>query len=246
MKLCTNCSRPGTLIVCHDCAGRVEDTLRPLAPWTTFAQAVMPKDDALHAEGFTEVWKNSRYQVWIRRPSSEYGELIHLSIKRNDRNPLHDWRDLQRIKNEILGKEEEAVELYPAESRLVDAANQYHLWCFKGKHAPFGYEVRAVLGPTTVADYDKSKQRPFENPPDDLMSEEDFQQKANALRARGAARADFSKRIRAILDAARERQCTMRDGQKCEEAAPGTPGLWCAACMGKALRELAGEATDLL
>jgi hypothetical protein len=37
---------------------------------------------------------------------------------------VHDWRDLQRIKNQLVGPECEAVELYPAESRKVDTANQ--------------------------------------------------------------------------------------------------------------------------
>jgi hypothetical protein len=245
MKPCTNCARPGKLTICEDCAYRAESLLRPLVPWTTFQQAVMPKDDALHAEGFTEVWKNSRYQVWIRRPSSEYGELIHLSIKRNDRNPMHDWRDLHRIKNEILGKEEEAVELYPAESRLVDAANQYHLWCFKGQHAPFGYEHRAVMGPSNVPEFAKSKQRPFEQQPHDAMTEEEFTQKAAALRERGAARAAFSKRIRALLDAA-ARPCECEMAEDCPTTWPESAVQWCAACLARELRTLATEAGGLL
>lgn len=67
--------------------------------------------------------------------------MVHLSIKRFDRAPIHDWRVMQEIKNKILGPEHEAVELYPAESRLTDTANQYHLWCFKDAAArfPFGY-----------------------------------------------------------------------------------------------------------
>lgn len=245
MKPCTNCARPGKLLICEDCAYRAESILRPLIPWTKFEQAVMPKDDALHAEGFTEVWKNSRYQVWIRRPSHWPGELIHLSIKRNDRNPMHDWRDLQRIKNEILGKEEEAVELYPAESRLVDAANQYHLWCFKGQRAPFGYEVRAVMGPTSLAEFDKAKQRPFEQRPDDLMSEEEFQKKAAVLRERGEARAAFSKRIRGILDAT-ARSCESTLTTDCVTNWPEAPVQWCTACLAREIRRMAVEASDLL
>lgn len=61
----------------------------------------------------------------------EDGSIIHLSIKRNDRECIHDWRDLQEIKNQLVGEENEGVELYPAESRVVDLANQYHLWVFK-------------------------------------------------------------------------------------------------------------------
>lgn len=71
-----------------------------------------------------EVFLNSRYQVELERANG----MIHLSIKRKDQQPVHDWRDLQRIKNELVGPECEGVELYPAESRCVDTANQYHLW----------------------------------------------------------------------------------------------------------------------
>jgi hypothetical protein len=71
----------------------------------------------------------------------------HLSIKRLDQRIVHDWRDLQRIKNEIVGPEYEAVELFPAESRKVDTANQYHLWVInqKGMRFPFGFQEPMVV-----------------------------------------------------------------------------------------------------
>lgn len=75
-----------------------------------------------------EIWKNDKYQVNIRRSAD--GKSAHLSIKRIDRKSIHDWRDLQEIKNRLIGRECEAIELYPAESRRVDTANQYHLWCW--------------------------------------------------------------------------------------------------------------------
>lgn len=96
--------------------------------------------------GFKKVFQNNQYTVFWREHGFNplFGRCIHLSIKRNDRAPVHDWRDLQRIKNEIVGAEAEAVELYPAESRLVDGANQYHLWCFPGYRFPFGFQERMV------------------------------------------------------------------------------------------------------
>jgi hypothetical protein len=42
--------------------------------------------------------------------------------------PIHDWSVLQGIKNEIVGPEFEAVELYPAQSRLMKRECCYHLW----------------------------------------------------------------------------------------------------------------------
>lgn len=245
MKPCTNCARPGKLLICEDCAYRAEDTLRPLAPWTKFEVATLAESDPLREEGFRECWKNSRYTVWVSKPSSDAGELVHLSIKRNDRSPIHDWRDLQRIKNEILGKEEEACELYPAESRLVDAANQYHLWSFLGMHAPFGYEARAVMGPTTMPGIDKSKQRPFEQQPDDVMDDATFQEKATIYKARAKARADLSKHIRSILDAtARECETTLPDD--CRTKWPEAPVQWCAACLATELKVLSEDAAGLL
>ncbi len=60
------------------------------------------------------------------------------------RSTRRDWRHFQKIKNELLGPEEEAVELYPAESRLVDLSNEYSLWSIKGWKWPIGYAERWV------------------------------------------------------------------------------------------------------
>jgi hypothetical protein len=77
-----------------------------------------------------EVWKNDQYQVAVRhlKGGPEAVPMVQLSILRIDRQPIHNRRDLQRIKNQPVGAECEVVELYPAESRLVDAANQYFLY----------------------------------------------------------------------------------------------------------------------
>jgi len=97
-----------------------------------------------------EIYFNSRYRVNLRRhhTSGQDGEpgptLIHLSIRTLDKRPARDWGDFQRIKNELVGPEVEMVELYPAESRLVDTVNQYHLWGYDrpGFQFPFGWLYR--------------------------------------------------------------------------------------------------------
>jgi len=109
------------------------------------------------------VWLNDKYQVTIRdvgRPDENWPEMWHLSIKRLDRQPLHDWRELQQIKNELVGPENEGCEVYPAESRLVDTSNQYHQWVFKDPAAkwPFGFRERCV----TANPGGKAVQRAFE------------------------------------------------------------------------------------
>tara|TARA_Y100000114_G_scaffold126458_1_gene122861 strand:- start:7661 stop:8089 length:429 start_codon:yes stop_codon:yes gene_type:complete len=98
-----------------------------------------------------EVWTNDLYQVFVYKGDKvPHGmghlEITWLSIKRNDRNPIHDWRDLQSIKNQVTNREFDAIEIYPRESRLVDEANQFHLWVFTGgDFLPIGFKSRSVL-----------------------------------------------------------------------------------------------------
>jgi len=108
-----------------------------------------------------EIWRNNIYQVNVTRyePMAEgMPQLVHLSIRRRDRQVIKDWRDMQRIKNQLVGEECEGVELYPAESRLVDTANQFHLWCFDSEdfRFPFGFSERLVTDDVEIGD---SKQR---------------------------------------------------------------------------------------
>lgn len=96
--------------------------------------------------GKVQVWSNGEYECWVERDvSDDEGTegMIWLSIKRMDRAPVHNWRHLQQIKNEVLGPEWEAVELYPAESRLADNANQTHLWAVNTR-LPFGFQAGLV------------------------------------------------------------------------------------------------------
>ena len=143
-----------------------EETVSPLMlePWTPFERGYIP--EALDVE----VYVNSRYQVQIKPHFTPWGACVWLSIKLLDKSAGRDWRDFQRIKNELVGEEVEAVELYPAESRLVDGANQYHVYCFPeiGRF-PFGFTSRLVNDgddQRSTADGKKfSRQRSFEQEP---------------------------------------------------------------------------------
>lgn len=76
-------------------------------------------------------YMNDIYHVAVD-PETEHGfpdsDVWHLSIKRHDREPIFDWRELQEVKNQICGSEAEGLMLFPAESRVVDTANQYHIY----------------------------------------------------------------------------------------------------------------------
>lgn len=144
--------------------------MRPLPPWTPFVEASWPENvrHLFEAEpGYVGVFRNSRYQVVIRQQPTPLGPVDWLACVRIDREPMHDWRELQRIKNELCGVEREGCEVYPAESRLVDTNNQYHLFVLPGPAGfPFGYSARDVSD--TIPEGANHKQRPFENPPPDV------------------------------------------------------------------------------
>lgn len=109
-------------------------------------------DDITRLLAPEEQWANDQYVVFVTRaaPNDDDpgGWVTRLSIRRQDRAPARDWRHLQQIKNEICGVDVEAVELYPAEDRLVDTANQYWLWCMRpGTRCPVGWhDGRMVAG----------------------------------------------------------------------------------------------------
>lgn len=107
-----------------------------------------------------EVWTNRRYQCLVAylTPAGALGWL-HLSIKRRSKAVIRDWRDLQRIKNDVAGPQREAFEIFPAESRLVDTANQYHLWALPvGEKVDLGFDTRRVTDKVGITG---ARQRPF-------------------------------------------------------------------------------------
>jgi len=109
-------------------------------PWTAMRFS--------HRAGKSDVYGNDRYTVTLTSAGDEGLEgMVHLSIHNHSRSATgaHDWRHFQRIKNELLGPEREAVELFPAESRLVDTSNEFHLWVApEGFQFPFGFTERSV------------------------------------------------------------------------------------------------------
>ena len=98
----------------------------------------------------TTCWVSPMFQVLKRVLFDEehgFGETAptYLSIRRQDREPIGDWRTKHLIKNALLGEEWEAVEIYPRESRLVDSSNQYHLFGWQHVFPIFVFNSRYVL-----------------------------------------------------------------------------------------------------
>tara|TARA_R100000734_G_C3238806_1_gene44195 strand:+ start:52 stop:564 length:513 start_codon:yes stop_codon:yes gene_type:complete len=119
-----------------------------------------------------EIWVNDIYQVNILRGKDcdQYihmehykGKCDYITIKTHDKEAIRDWRHFQTIKNELCGSDREAIEVFPSEQRLVDTANQYHLWVMpKGDMVPFGFMTRKVDYTEKLGGFQKAGQRPLE------------------------------------------------------------------------------------
>jgi hypothetical protein len=114
----------------------------------TMDQLKIDRDEAIKTlnddEKNVRYFVNDLYQVQLR--IADY-PLLQLNIRRRDGKPIfRDWRHFQQIKNEVVGADCEAVELYPAEDRLVDQGNKYHLWAVADPkfRFPFGWKTRTV------------------------------------------------------------------------------------------------------
>jgi len=133
-----------------------------------------------------EVWRNDEYEVQLQFADKGKGikGFIWLQFKHITKEAIHDWRDMQEIKNLICGEEREAFEIFPAESRLVDTSNQYHLFVMPdGEKIDCGYTERAI-----VEGHDKfvkgkggSKQRPFKITPKDAITKEEAEKVVGEL-----------------------------------------------------------------
>ena len=121
------------------------------AKYNAWTERPVPSPTGLNEEEMTswadrilKVWTNNIYQVlmYITPPGAGMFPMpvVQLSIKRLDREKIVEWRDFQRIKDDILGTAIEAVQIFPASDRLLDTANQYHLWALPaGVRVPWGH-----------------------------------------------------------------------------------------------------------
>jgi len=93
--------------------------------------------DCLDSNGDQVIFQNNLYIAVVRRKSDG---MIHISFRNMENSTEIPWKHKQQIKNDICGSEREAIELFPAMSRIVDTANQYHLWVYpEGYIIPTGF-----------------------------------------------------------------------------------------------------------
>lgn len=80
----------------------------------------------------TRCFRNHKYIVMIMDGClTTQGNAVRAMIQKHDDLPiLNHWSEIQRIKNEIFGKEVMAIEYYPPESELENEHNIYWIWIF--------------------------------------------------------------------------------------------------------------------
>lgn len=114
----------------------------PMAPWEVQdARMVAMKRCQLSP---IERWDprcylNNRYVVQVSYATTTIGEVTHLWIRTLVGDMPRSWRDLQTIKEQIVGPHRVAVEVFPAIGELVDQADMAHLWVYpEDTVLPFG------------------------------------------------------------------------------------------------------------
>lgn len=122
-------------------------------PWAKWQRGPVPRhiDDSRVAPhlarfgkqgllvGVEETWQNGWYAVMVRPIQTEWGPVIHLMIRNAPNTPVRSWTDLQRIKDELVGPERVAIEVFPPRADIVDQANMTHLWVLPADmEIPFG------------------------------------------------------------------------------------------------------------
>lgn len=91
---------------------------------------------------------NKVYSVQFFRHETDWGEVLHLMVRRHDGQTVRNWYDLQVIKDDLVAPERTAIEVFPPASELVDVAPIYHLWVLpEDMHLPFSLDA---MGSTIV------------------------------------------------------------------------------------------------
>ena len=96
--------------------------------WEEIPQIRWHQSPVRPTEGLVRFVKNNIYSVQFVEKSTNWGVLTRLLIRRHDQKTNVSWAHKQRIKNELVGVESTALEVFPPESKLFDEANIYHIW----------------------------------------------------------------------------------------------------------------------
>ena len=111
-------------------------------------------DKVLDSQESDETWGNDRYTVSIHFLDGKRDGFVEMGIHNHNRTPHVGWRHMQQIKNEVMGADREAVQIFPSEDRLVDTANEFWLYVYPTGKAPMrrGKKLGMNIGRNVVYD----------------------------------------------------------------------------------------------
>lgn len=110
-------------------------------PETKYEQIDL-SEHAFVPDGMTMAFRNNRYTVMIYgNAKTTHGPATKILIQNHMDEPIKNhWSEIQRIKNELFGKEAMAIEYFPAESELIDQHNIYWIFIY-----PDGVIPKAII-----------------------------------------------------------------------------------------------------
>lgn len=100
--------------------------------------------DSRAPAGLRQAFTGKSHSVLVfLHESEEFGTVMRLLFRRHDGGARFGWTQLQKMKNELAGEYRVAIEVFPRECDLVDAANCRHLWVLpEGATLSFGLAKR--------------------------------------------------------------------------------------------------------
>lgn len=125
---------------------------RTWGEWDRIVPTEQQKAEHPISENVSVCYSNNRYGVQVYECFIEKlglaGETItQVTIGRHGDLESITWDELQRIKNELIGEDRVAIEIYPPVRQLVNQANLRHLWVFhQGYTLPFGLHLPTAFG----------------------------------------------------------------------------------------------------
>ena len=120
---------------------KAEETERASGHWSPWMIADLPNGPP-GASGWLrnvrKIIKNPWCALLVRPVPTPWGVVHHVAIKfASEGEPK--WKEKQRIKDELFGKDLVAVEVMPQQSEITDGANMFHIFVLPaGVGLPFG------------------------------------------------------------------------------------------------------------
>ena len=112
-------------------------------PWQPLAIKRLTPEDRSRFERigcFVDGWVNNVVAVQTYNRDTAWGRVLHLAVRRHDETEIVGWDLLQRVKNEVVGEDRVALEVYPRATELLDLAPMRHLFVL-----PEGFEMPLTI-----------------------------------------------------------------------------------------------------